>query len=320
MKVIQAAVLLLLTAVPASADEAKAPSYPAPGVDLALTQGKSPRDFFSARAANTADREALDAAKAAYQKAKDKLDAMIESKDSRDALDAQERLMDLSRYNLLLKIEEAGPCATDEVKSIKIKTPDRTEYWYIQDGSYLIEAADAAQRKKKIQRLKQRLLSIPAKKERSSGMIDCVLVDNASGKLLENVHAIEKSPFYAFTSMGAPVLGSVLAYDFYTKGTVEKPADKSTELLIKSQVVPRPKTFSPPESDYTSPSGKSYFTQHEIVAASLGMTYLNSDGYLRIWSATDYGTDMDAARTAMRLAHLNMLVQLEEALENEASK
>jgi hypothetical protein len=223
--------------------------------------------------------------------------------------------METSRYKYLVKMEECGPCATDEVKSVKVDSAFRTEYWYVMDGSYQIEAADESQRKKKVKRLKQFLLTIPVKKDRFSNIIDCVAVDNDTGKLLEDRHAIERSPFYAFTSIGKPVLGSVFAYDFSLKGVFETSA---TELGGKSEVVPRPKTFSPPATEYVSPSGAKYPTQHEKVRSSLGMSYLNSDGYLRIWNATDYKVDLDLARKLMRIAHLDTLVQIDEMLEHDS--
>jgi hypothetical protein len=317
MKFFQAVVLLLFAADFSTADDVKPPTYPAPGVDLVLTGGKSAKEFFASRAADADCRAALAEAKAAYEADQAKLDAMTQSREARDALDAQERALEDSRYAYLVKMEECGPCATDDVKSVKIQSSGRTQYWYVLDGSYLIEAANESQRKQKVQRLKTFLLTVPAKKkELLRNLIEYRLVDNATGEMLEGVQVIKQSPFYTFTSIGRPVLGSVFACDFYSKGVLET----SNGLVLKSEVVPRPKTFSPPLTDYVSPSGKTYYTRHEPVRSGLGMTYLNSDGYLRMWSATDYGIDMSAARSMMRRAHLDLLAQLDAVLEREGSK
>jgi len=319
MKVMQAVLLLLLTANGLVADEGKPPSYPVPGVDMVLTGGKSAKEFFAARAADTDCRKTLEEAKAAYRAEKDKLDTMTKEKASRDDLDEQERKVENSRYKLLVNMEECGPCATDEVKSVKVESAFRTEYWYVVDGSYQIEAKDEAQLKKKIKQLKQFLLTVPAKNDRLRNVIEYSLVDNETGKLLAD-RTIGRSPFYAFTSIGRPMLGSVFACDFYSKGVAETSPRQATELLVKTEIVPRPNTFTPPSGDYVSPSGAKYPTQHEIIRSGLSMTYLSSDGYLRMWNAVDYRADLDLARKMMRMAHLDILAQVDEMLQRDGPK
>ena len=50
------------------------------------------------------------------------------------------------------------------------------------------------------------------------------------------------------------------------------------------------------------------------------MTYLSSDGYLRMWNAVDYRADLDLARKMMRMAHLDILAQVDELLERDGPK
>ncbi len=325
MKFVQATLLFLLAILPVSmrADDVKPPSYPTPGVDRELTNGKTAKEFFAARAADSVCRSAWVELKSAYQAEKDKLEAMTKAHEGRNELDSQEIALENSRYKLLLKTEECGPCATDEVKTVRAETAGKAVYWYVSDGSYLVEAADEAQRKKKVQRLRQLLLTVPTKKFRLRSVIDYVLVDNATGKLLDDARVIDHSPYYVFTSVGKPVLGAVLAGDFYMKGVYETSNKQPAEFIIKTEIVPRPKGFSPPVNDYVSLSGANYLTHHEVVPAGLGMTYLTSDGYLRIWTATSYGSDLEIpeiGRAMMRRGHLDTLLQFVELLEQSEAK
>jgi hypothetical protein len=79
--------------------------------DAALFGGKSARQFFSERLANTECQSRYEQARKAYDDARAELKALVDAHASADDIDAQDQVLTNLRTPYLSALTECGPCA-----------------------------------------------------------------------------------------------------------------------------------------------------------------------------------------------------------------
>lgn len=269
------------------------PEMPEPGVDRVLTEGLSSREFFEKRASKTTCFQALEKDRIQYRTERAELFQLKKSGASASTLDAKERKMLALQKALLLKVEDCGECATRPVESVNVPTPQKTELWYIADGSCQLPTRDKNQLELAYQTSLDILLDAqkyPAKNGGFSSVLEFSAVDMTAGELLPEIGKFPAEPFHTFVGVKGPVIVAQLGFQYIGKTNFfHREKNGLKELVITMRGVEFPQNFEPPTMYVEKASGK----KDSVVAYSLKtfqiMWYLNSDGYSRYYTAADFG-------------------------------
>lgn len=283
-KVIFALVLGLV----AMADER--PVLPTPGVDMVLTQGKSAREFFVARAQMTACRAQLKSAEADYLAEKKKLNDFIASGKTADTIDTQEAAMVKARGVHLTKVFECGDCAAQEVEQRKVVTAARTEIWYIADGSCQLPSTEPEKVAKFLEKLGNELLLIKHYSKRFGGfyhILELLSLEVATGKHQPEKEKLDKSPAWSWISVRGPeIFGQQTGFSYLFEANFHL---NEKEFVLSGASPRRPLGFQVPAVKDVLASGKVVDVRQLQLPSVLALWYVSNDGYLRYYSAADFG-------------------------------
>ena len=269
------------------------PTLPDSCEDQTLTQGKTAREFFQARAADAACQKELQESKARYHALK-KAGQDDEAEKERDVL--------------LAAMEKCGECASHELETRNIRTPGRTEHWAITDGFCQLPESSPTVLAPAFERVSDSLLHVKRYPRKLGGLddiLELIAVDNETGKPLPDYDKME-SPFFSFIAIHGPqfVPGIPTAITFYSKNTYQK---SDTELHLKLSPEKTPEGFQPPDVYLDKQSA-----QQLKLTNAMASWHVTSQGCIRYYCAGDFPMDMKFAAKVARRIFLNTLVQVSE--------
>lgn len=317
--------LLALVLVFHAVSAVERPQIPPAGEDATLFKGKTAREFFKARAADTACQKDLAFARQSFVEQRDALARLLPGKDA-DRIDAQEAAMRRSRNGYLALLAKCGECATREIEKRVITLPARTEVWYISDGSCQLNTEDKtvlAGAYKKMAGSLTHLKQYPKEDPRAEAdaplklsqgffnLLEFVGVDGQTGALAPKLDMVEKSPFHSFISVRGPDLGVVkLAAGYYAKNEIKNHDEKFFHLTFEGERPPL--GFKKPSVYVITASQRKTLAGALNIFSVMGSWYVNADGYLRYFTAADFGLSV---KFMDQLAHeilLDTVAQLSE--------
>jgi hypothetical protein len=275
--------LILSVSVLAADEPCPRPQLPGAGEDTALMGGASARDFFAARAAKTDCRTRLKAAKEEWT--------------ATQALDAKERWLTL--------VEECGECVTRPVDKCVIPTASRTEVWYTTDGSCQVDADTASALKEGFRKSRDTLHDVPLYSRKTGGfehLLEFLPVDMATAEWQPDVKRMESFPFYSFVALrGVELFGSLLAYTQVFEVTWEDTQFQGQPMaIVRLNGVKAPRGFTAPQVYDLLPDGKKIIAAQMRVPKVIAAWYLHEGGYVRYYTAGDFGISLKYAEKAGR--------------------
>lgn len=271
------------------------PVYPERGEDKVLTGGKTAREFFAERTKDSPCRRDLLGLWEKYKTALKKLDDMKKAGDA--DMDEQYDLVTNLRRSITLKNNECGECAAHPTKKIVIQTPARTEVWYQSDGSCQLPFTDKAQLAKAFDTIRDSVLRAKQHPHYADGLhhvLEVKAVDGKTGKFLPEVDLLGAEPQPVFVSVRGPeILGLLTAFS-YVKNATWKDAtvDGVRELVFKADGQRPPLGFQYPDVHSVKPSGAKETVpplRQKKVTQLLSYWYVSEDGYLRYFTAAEFG-------------------------------
>jgi hypothetical protein len=293
------------------------PKIPAPEVDLKLTQGISVEQFFGARTQNEQCQKELNQKQTQYNADKKEVQSLISQHAQASVIDNAEGKMQQSRLLLLKKVQECGPCATQDLEK-KTVTTNKKEYWYLTDGSCFIGSGLSQSTlntyfDRAVARLKN-ITKYPAKRGGFNALLEFNEIDMETGALLPPVEKVESNPFYAFIGVRGPVaLGIPVGFWYIFKNDlIEKESGDLKEFVIRFESVKKPANFPTPDLKIQSASGKLSATMQRELTLVQGMWYVNNRGYFRYYTAADFGISIPFAIDFALNTLLDTLVTLKE--------
>lgn len=289
--------ILSLLLLGSAATASVRPQIPPACVDSELMKGQTPQEFFGARAKQTTCRQEVAVLKAQFVAERARLATLTGA----NALDDQAEKMDKARKAWLRKLDECGNCATrGEIR--KHSTGGRTEYWYIADGSCLIEGQDEADVVRSFEVKADSLLTAKGYPHNQPGGIPAIMeyayVD-PSGALLEDVEKVAVgTPFLSYLVVGGPdvpVVGRIGYRYLFGNETRFDTVDGVREFHHTFEGKSFPRGFRHPSVEETLASGRKRAVRAMDLTRVQGKWCLNSEGYLRYYTAADLGMDLTYA-------------------------
>lgn len=293
-----------------------APTIPTTGVDAKLMNNQTPQAFFAARKNQTACRGELTTLKAAYVAEKEGL-AKLLGTSGLDAIDAQGARMEKSRDTWLEKVSECGNCASQPMELRKIASAGRTEYWYIADGSCLVDGPNANGLLASYIAKKDSLLTADAYRHYAGGfptVLDYHFIDPATGQKQNLAKQTGAAPFFSFIAIRGPVIAGMQAsFGYVFKNEVAETQNNGVTEFSHTFQAERVDKFTYPNSvQQHLPSGRQRRAQLLKLSRVQGKFFLNSEGYIRYYTAADLGMDLEYAK---KLAQNILLTTLESMYE-----
>jgi hypothetical protein len=308
------------------------------GVDARLASGK-PREFYESRAkANPDCVKDLDKAKEDFREvAKQIKELKAKRSGLKDAeVDAINKDIDRlgadlgKKRSVVLKwMDKCGECSVQEVTGVKVASVSRTENWYVSDGSCQIPSKDPAVLKaafKKISESLQHAKRYPHYSEEGgfTNILDFQIAKvETKGKDITKISFDPKVDLFtgAQNFLGIWVRG-IPGFNFrYFISAEQKLSPSEDAFHLKFETVPseliKLKEVPFPEiSDYTA-SGKATPVKASSLKNVIGAWYLNSDGYLRYYTAAEFLFMFDKLKDIARSTLLDTLWELSERGEWE---
>lgn len=299
------------------------PIIPEPQIDIKLTQGKSPAEFFQGRAQDEKCSSELRDLRAQYRTERNKLNALIKESAKPAALDSQEKTMNRLRDSVITKLEACGECATQEIEHRTVYAPSGTQRWYIADGSCFLGnfGLSQSQLRTVYDKATSRMLDNGRYTKQQGGIPSILLfdrVDPQTGKVLP-AGPVENSPFLISLSVKGPSFAGIIsAFNYFIKNEFEKRSSGGVEeTIIRFQQEKAPTGYEAPSKIYDVTAGGNKtgaFVRN--ISEVQGLWYFNSEGYFRYYTAADFGISLSLADSFARKTLLEALFTvIDESLE-----
>ncbi len=304
------------------------PVIPEPGIDLKATNGKDFELFLSERRLNVDCLESLSVSEKNYKEALSKLNTALNEKIDFQIIDSLESEFNEKKKEYLKFIKECGHCVSREIENRVIITPLSSENWYISDGSCLDKNTDEAMMRAYLVR-KDSLLRVSKYAVTTGGFSNILyftLVNNDSGEKITNVEEITFSPYYAYIGVKGPFLFNIYtAATYYFKAEwKEWEKDNIKHFIVRFNTTKKPKYFIEPEIFQPFLSGKKMPVRHMELNLVQGSWYLNSKGYMRYYTAADFGFTFKVnealGKFMKNIAHMTLLETLVQMSERGNSE
>ena len=304
------------------------PTLPAPQPSLNWMKNKSAREFFSERSKSQDCQVSLLEKKQGYQEARQQLKELLTQRDL-DAIDKQEIVMRRARDSYLEEMRQCGDCAIGEMKSKAFVSPEGSATWYLSGGHCQIPIPQEKPQelKKAYERVTDFLTHLkryPKENSRQGAdtplqlsqgfyyMLDFVAVDPDSGSLLKDWDEVKDSPFFAFLAVkGIEIFGQKTAVTYYIKNTIESSEEDSYFHLTFKGERP-PENFQRPELSWIPASRRKQAVMPMRIPSVIGSWYVNQDGYLRYYTAANFGVSVKFAEGLAQSILLDTLATLLE--------
>ncbi len=308
------------------------------GVDVRLGMGK-PRDFFEARSRDAACMADLARAKADYKafqkqirdlKAKRPVagPSTPEPKDLNDQIDALGVEQRKQRSKLLAIMEKCGECAVQSVVPLKITTAAKTETWYESDGSCQFPVKDQSVLDTAFKKISDSLTHAKRYPHFSEGGFNSILefqVANVTKDATTNAitsvafdKTIDAFPspqtYLAIWVRGPQIFGTTFAFQYFIASEYKHySVGSQKEFELKFETVATKEKVKFPDIQDFFPSGRPRpkLKQTELPNV-VGAWYLNSDGYVRYYTAAQFEIQIKAAEQAARATLLDTLADLSD--------
>ena len=201
---------------------------------------------------------------------------------------------------LLKWMARCGECAVrPQGEPIVIKKVTHTEVWYVSDGSCQLDTG------KSFEKLSQSLLDMRQYPKKTGGFHALLEFIGYDGTTKKPIEIATESPFEAFVAISGPVfLGIPTAASYYIKNEFKK--DENYFHLKFSA--------TPPPPGYTYPT---LSVPQMRLSRVLGSWYVDRDGYIRYFTAADFGLKMQYAADLASEIILDTLVQLTERAQEK---
>lgn len=342
---------VLLTSI-LSAAPAERPKIPLTGTGNALgidqrlkidKDGKGPADpraYYELRSRDAACMADLAKAKTEYSK---QLKAIRTLKDSRPAagsgapepveinnkIDLLGKQLAAQRSTLLNAMNRCGECSVEAVIPHVIKTAAKTEVWYESDGSCQIPSKDKDVLKKAFQRISDSLTHAKRYPHHAEGGFGSILdfqiaqvnttpEGATSVKFDDKLDAFTGLPTYLAIWVRGPKLlpGATPAFQYFIRS--ENKAYGTTDLNefeLKFETVSDPKIKNKvifPTIQDRSTSGRPLPAKQQTLPNVIGAWYLNSDGYLRYYTAAEFPFKFPGLEEIARYTLLDTLAELSD--------
>lgn len=289
---------LFLISIPGIA--AERPKLPEPGVDTVLTGGKSAREFFAERTKDSPCRRELLDLRAKYREESEKFEKMKKDAATVAALDDQGLNVEKAKRAVVLKNNECGECAARPVARTVINDVGRTEVWYVSDGSCQLPITNPQELSKAYEQLRDAILRVKKYPHYADGLhhiLELKAVDTKTGQWLNDKDLLDNDPQGIFVSIRGPQLfGLVTAFSYLCEVKwAESLRGEQKQLVLTGTGVRPPSGFNYPEVySYQGGGGKTAIPEKRQKKASalLKMWYLTQDGYLRYFTAADFGASI----------------------------
>ncbi|MBI1859717.1 MAG: hypothetical protein HYR96_02210 [Deltaproteobacteria bacterium] len=273
---------------------ADAPTIPAGGEDTVLTGGLSPKEFFGKRLEVPACQAGLVVVRQGYVSAKANLEAAVKGAQSPDKIDSLEEIV-LEKRKILVERTFQCECAMRPVK--RTETGDGA-IWFETHGSCWVGGADAAERYARARAFLNGIKNYPQYRGGFSHVLEFMPVDPKSGALLKELEKPQTPTTDVFISIrGADFGGSVnsISYYFGMESKTTSSLEKDNWIPFRSKKAPagfkRPQVFFLPASGRVP--GQADVQKRKSMQWNLrnvmGSWYINSDGYIRYFTAADFG-------------------------------
>lgn len=285
---------ILFTALPGLAAQ---PTHPAPGYDSQLMGGQTPEKFFEARRGMTQCRTELAKARETWTNAKVVLQDMVKAGKSSGEIDTQEELTEEKYGELVEKVQQCGDCAVQDVAKI--------DSWYITDGSCFINNLSKEELAQAFERRSESLLNVedyPVETGGFKNIFTYFLVDPVTGKELKDTKATEDN-FHSFISIKGPkLLGVQVAFGYFYENQIERKthSDGDRQFIHNFTAQKPPRGFRMPRVYTVSASGKKTTIRHLRLQKVIGQWYIQENGYIRYFTAADFGMSLDFASNIAR--------------------
>ncbi len=304
-----------------------APSIPTPGEDTILTGGLTAREFFEKRASDAACVDDLKKEKAAEGAILTKIADLKKSRAGKtgtdldainDQIDALEPDLTKARNTMLDRMEMCGECATrplDPVESDVIlpngrKDPTKTQKWYVSNGSCQIPTKDPKILKEIFNTVSQSLIETEKyPKTAEGGFANILNFKVANNKDLtptaDNVFpaATPEKPINVYLWVLGPKLGAQFIFYYYLKSFHETKTNAAglSEFRMDFETTGDPRlkgSWKVPGAPDVSDSALSGRVRGDLTIrmplnSVKGQWYVNSDGYIRYFTAAEFPVKMD---------------------------
>ncbi len=288
---------LSLTAI--SAFAAEVPQIPSPGEDQVLTQGLSAREFFDRRLSDNECLSNLAAARSSFDEANRRVQELISAAAPTEAFEVAEATLYARKTALIKRVFQCGECAQRPVERREIEGNLGTQVWYVTDGSCSLHGDGAVGRYEKGRNFLKGIRNYPQKLGGLSHVLEFVAVDPQSGEILENLNTTEQSPLDIFISVRSADMNGLLnsiSYFFRSTSGEKVSGDRKEYSIQFTSKRPTP-GFRRPEVYFLPAAGKvagQYDAQKRRATQwnlrnVKGSWYLSSDGYVRYFTAADFG-------------------------------
>lgn len=278
---------------------AEPPTIPPPGEDTVLMEGKPAREFFEKRFADSACRAQLGSVRTEYQESKEQLNQAIQQGVDSERLDELEQSTIDRKKRLISLMFKCGDCAMTSVERRDIETPAGSQVWYMTDGSCSLYGDGSEGRYQKARDFLRGTRNYPQYLGGFSHVLEYVAVDPKTGALLRDLNISPTPQLDIFISIrGVDFAGmhNAISY-FFGRAETEKVMPGHSEYSIQFRSKKATPGFKRPPVFYLPAAGKvkgQFDLQKQPVTQwniknVMGSWYVNSDGYLRYFTAADFG-------------------------------
>lgn len=268
------------------------PSLPGPAIDTELLGGKTPREFFTQRMQGCRD---LETTENTYREERAKLQTLKDSNAAANDLKFQQERAETALKAWIGRVKDCGPCHIRPIKRVVVTSAGKTENWFVSDGSCFLpsltrdEAARAFEvRAKSLEQLSQYKYSSGGFRQ----VVEFFAVDPVSGR--PETQATIPSPYEAFIAVRGPTLFGVrTAAGYYFGGGYRKWSDSDGAHYHSFFTAKRPpRGFRQPRIRETDITGNPHRVRLIQLSDAQGQWYLTEDGYLRYYTAADFGLSL----------------------------
>jgi hypothetical protein len=338
---------------PPVTEYAERPKVPAPGVDADLVGANGPRAFFEKQASDAAcvsdlgkvrseyrtiltEIESLKKARPKSTKADGTEDAAL--KTANDAIDAKGVSLKEKRKELLALMQKCGECSAQDVKPWKVKpTPKRpqAEMWYVTDGSCQIPSKDTKVLESAFQEVSNSLVhakSYPAYSPGGFGNVLEFQLAKVTGagptvkvEFLPKEDKFPASPIHlGIWIRGFEAFNNLFAFRYFIKANYEfKDANGLKEFwltfnTVDDDISTQKKVVFPDTVTDLTTSGRVKKVKPNNLKNVQGLWYLNSDGYIRYYTAAVFPFPNDNLAELGKNILLDTLTTLSERGKWEA--
>ncbi len=304
--------------VSTSATALDKPKIPEPGVDLVLTGGKTSREFFAARMENPECRKTLEEKRVALDAEKQKLKTLQQEGEA-SAVEAQEKHTISARSSWIDAVSLCGPCTAQKTEKRVIQGTAAKEVWYISNGSCQVAEKSSSKLKSTFEKLRSSILHAKQYANKHGGfyfILDLIPYDIKTDKPLPEEDEIESSPMRGLISVRGPeLLGFLTGFGYYAEQKFEtREKDGLEEFFLEGGTIPTPSTIKfPVNVEDVLASGRTVNVSVSRVAGGvISQWFLNSDGYIRYFTAGDFRAELKYIEEQSRNIMLDTVINMAE--------